>query len=1626
WASLLSLKAIRSWDQPLPDTRDMQTHQAEVKLDALPIGEYILIASTDRSFSLKKGILGSRVFFISNISFVNSGRNYFVLNRDNGRPLERADVQVWEQKYDYKTSKYVKQKFGTYATDKNGYFALALPKEQPYGSHNYNLEIRHGGDHLDMNEFLDDYYYHPGSNATVPALSIFLFSDRSLYRPGQTVFFKGIALDKNPAAKTANIRAGLETTVYLTNPNSQRVDSIKVKTNEFGSFSGKFQLPAGTLNGQFSIGTFSETQIAIQVEEYKRPKFYVEYEPLKGTYQVNELVKVTGVAKAYAGNTIDGATVTYRVVRQPRFLYPWMFWRGWYPPTPPMEIAHGQATTDKDGKFIIEFTAIPDLSIERKLDPVFDYKVYADVTDINGETRSAEKVVSVSYKSLLLKVMMKEKIATDSLNKIFIRTENMSGEYAPAVARVVISRLKEEKRLIRPRLWERPDQFVMSKEEYIRHFPLDEYANESDPKSWEKGEKVFEKTDSVRSNGEWALTGSNYQPGYYVVEIFTKDKNGEEVKDVRYVELYDRRSNKLNIPEYLWTEAIGPLAPGQSGMVQLGTSADNLFVIKQVDKGTGDSQENKSNFSFLSLNNEKRAVDVSASEADRGGFGIAFLFVKHNRFFQFSQAVEVPWTNKILGIEFATYRDKALPGSAERWKIRLTGPGNEKLAAEMLASMYDASLDQFYGHHWSIPGIWPVYANRLAWNGSKNFASVQAMIEQHEDEEYKSVDKRYDVLLTSINPYDGNIYGGRGNRYYKMAAGAPPVAQDSRAESEEGYRRVGAVSVEALGNTSGQADSTAVETRTSASDKEQQARRDDPAVQIRKNFNETVFFFPELRTDSSGAIEFSFTLPDALTRWKFQAIAHTKDLAFGYASKEIITQKQLMVQPNAPRFLREGDKIVFSAKIVNLAEDEMSGQAELQLFDAATNQPVNAGFNHSAVTKPFKVTAGQSAVVVFPLEIPSSFSSALVWKIVAKATKSGANQQEAFSDGEENVLPVLSNRMLVTETVPMHLRGTGTKTFSFDKLLQSGNSSTLKNHTLTIEYTSNPSWYAVQALPYLMEYPYDCAEQIWNRYYANSIATMIVNSAPRLKQIFEQWKTKDTAALLSNLQKNEELKSVLLEETPWVLQAKTEAEQKRNIALLFDMVHMSGQLNGSFQKLIEMQSSNGGFVWFKGGPDDRYMTQYIVTGIGHLRKLNAQANGQEPKLKQILARAIPYLDQKMAKDYADLVKSKADLAKQTPGSYVIQYLYMRSFFPEYKIQASVQTAYNYYRGRAQKTWTQQSKYMQGMLTLALGRTGDAATPAAILKSLKETSINNEELGMYWKDTNRGWWWYELPIERQALLIEAFHEIGKDTRTVDDLRTWLLKNKQTNNWESTKATAEACYALLLTGSSWTTAEPTVRVQLGNTTVSSADNKLEAGTGYFKKTIEGSAITPSMGNISLSLSPINTSNSGSTTTGPSWGAVYWQYFEDIDKITTAATPLQLSKKLFVETVSDRGPVLTPVNNGASLKVGDKIKVRIELRVDRDMEYVHMKDMRAAAMEPVNVLSGYKWQGGLGYYETTRDASTNFFFNLLRKGTYVFEYTLFVTHAGDFSNGITTIQSMYAPEFSSHSEGIRVKIN
>jgi len=1598
WKKLLELSVTKSFSQDLPDTKDYQKHFAEIKVDGLPIGEYALLASINKEFDLSKNFLAVQLFHVSNIAFISNNTDYFALHRETGQPLSEAKVQVWQRYYDYTKQKNIDRPGVSMVADKNGYFKIPDAERATRNNDNsIRLELTYNRDRLLLDEYI--YHYFPGErNPTVKETrSTFLFTDRSIYRPGQTVYFKGIVVNRNIKESETSIVPNWPTRLVLYDVNGQKTDSITVTTNEFGSYSGKFILPANLLNGAFTVrDENTKNDISFSVEEYKRPKFFVEIKKPSGTYKVNEEITVTGNTKAYAGNNINEALVKYRVIRRSMIPF-WNYGYGrhiWPPRSQEqMEIANGQVTTDANGEFVVKFKAIPDNTLDKKDQPVFYYEVNADVTDIIGETRSAGTTVAVAYQALLIKIDVTEKLHTDSLRTIKISTTNLNDIFEKATVTLSIHSLKTPDRKFRERYWQRPDQFVMTREEYYKLFPYDIYSDEDDVSKWQRLEKVYERTDTTSNTSQFSVGSLQLKPGWYTIEAVTKDKYGEEVKATRYVQLFN---NTIVSPAAFGNIETNTVSsePGEKISYRLSTNLDNVFIIHELARYEQEKQRN-----FITLNKNNQDLTIAVTEKDRGGIHLNMAFVRHNRVYADNIKLDIPFTNKQLTISYETYRDKTLPGSEEKWKVKISGNKTDQVAAELLTTMYDASLDQFKPHSWQVPSVWQKQMAAGNWNGQNNFSAVQSQEKSTAENNYTSFDKRYDELAFMVGVHETQMRNVR-IRGNKMAEGAPgatelAVARDaSKREEKEGL-------------VSNQSADTAAPPTTS---KPQQPP--GAAGYIRKNFNETAFFFPDLKTDATGNIEFSFTMPEALTQWKWMLLAHTKNLSFGFNEKTIITQKELMVQPNAPRFMREGDRMDFSGKIVNLSAKELTGQVELQLIDPSTNQVVDGWFHNMFPNQYFTVAAGQSVPVSFTIEIPFQYNRPVTYRLIASSG--------LLKDGEEMMLPVITNQMLVTESLPLSLRGSSNKQFKFEKLLQSGKSETLAHHALTVEFTSNPAWYAVQALPYLLEYSYECSEQIFNKFYANTLAFKISNSSPRIKEIFERWKTTDTASLLSNLQKNQELKSVLLQETPWVLDAKNESQQKKNIALLFDMVRMGSELTASLNKLQEMQTSNGGFVWFQGGPDDRYMTQYILTGIGHLQKLNAIPETSKATLNGIIKAGIKYLDTKLKEDYDNLVKHKSNLTNNNLGYIQVQFLYMRSFFMNNGVSGDVLKAYTYYRKQSQQFWLQQNKYMQGMIALSLNRTGDVQTAKNIIASLKQNALISEEMGMYWKEVTGGYYWHQAPVETQSLLIESFMEVSNDKKAVEDMKTWLLKQKQTQNWRTTKATADACYALLLQGTDWLSNTPEVRIVLGDQTVKSADQPTESGTGYFKKRIEGKLVKPVMGDIQIFVS-----NGTSNTTAPSWGAVYWQYFEDLNKITTASTPLKLSKKLFIEKNSDRGPVLQPVNEGEIVKVGDKIKVRIELRSDRDMEYVHMKDMRGACMEPVNVISQYKWQGGLGYYETTKDASTSFFFHWLPRGTYVFEYPMFVTHAGTYSNGVTTIQCMYAPEFTSHSEGVKVNV-
>ncbi|MGZ0017581.1 alpha-2-macroglobulin family protein [Yeosuana sp. AK3] len=1716
-AFIKKLAVFNQWESKLRNAYDYQNHATEIAIPKLNNGTYLIFASTENDAET----FAFSTIQVTNLALVETETENYkifqIIDRNNGKPIVNADVELSFTENNHKSIQ--KENFTT-----NSFGKINIEKTKDR-YRNVNAKIKYGNDTAYFGDFyINQYYKQEKENVQYKA---FLFTDRSMYRPGQIVYFKAIAMKTNPNTGKSEVVANEPVYATLYDVNDEEIKELEFKTNAFGSVSGEFILPNSGLNGEYYIEFENDDadfdiEHYFAVEEYKRPKFETKFNPVTETFKVNDSVTVKGTALAYAGSNITDAKVVYRVYR--KVAYPrWYFWSRPSFYSEPQEITHGESTTNDKGEFEITFKAIPDASVDKTNLPIFNYEITADVTDVNGETRSATTIVNVGYHALVATLTIADKLDKNEKDqKISIDTKNLNGEFVPATGVIKIYKLQAPKSVLRNRPWAAPDYQDFSEEAFKNLFPHDAYKDEHDSNNWKKGALVFEKAFDTKTSKELDLGNlKKWQSGQYSITLESTDTFGQLVKDEIKTTLFSDDDKTVADNQLFSITTNKPTyKTGETALVTFASAAEDLKVTVSIEKNHKLVQTQ-----IIQLNNNKKTISIPVETADVGGFAINYSFAAFNSFQSGVKMIVVPYPKTDLDIETTTFRDKLQPGTEETWRFKIKGPQGDKISAELLASMYDASLDQFKPHSWDFNPInkpfyysynrsharqsfgtknfrvynkpylntnYPKqYYDQLNWFGfSFNFnkwqydnyiKSLRLKTESTYDDSIKkgfvsgTVFDESGLPLPGVNvmikgtstgtttDFDGNFsiqaniknklvfsYVGYSSREINIGNNnrlSISLGEDSAHLDEVivmGYGTSKEKKSLSASVTSVQYDSIGEEIENELKEdvieENFQEKPNFNTVQIRKNLQETAFFFPQLQTDTNGNVSFSFTTPEALTQWKLQLLAHTKTLESATKTLTTVTQKELMVIPNAPRFLRQGDQISIRTKIANLTDKQLSGQAVLVLTDAVTGKDITNALVTSSAVEMFSVEQKGNTQVTWNLSIPDDVD-AVQYKIIAKAGD--------FSDGEQNALPVLSNRLLVTETLPMWIRSNETRTFTLDKLkntstaLSAGYSTTLKNHKLTLEITSNPAWYAVQALPYLMEYPYECNEQTFSRYYANALASHIANSNPRIQEVFNQWASQDV--LMSNLEKNEELKSILIQETPWLRDAQSETEQKKRIGLLFNLNKMTNELQSAMRKLENNQLSNGAWAWFHGGRENRYITQHIITGFGHLNKLGVTLSpstslrtgsieGSSSESKMI-EKAIHYLDAEFVKEYKDIQKydAKVDLSKDHLSYTQLHYLYMRSFFPDVKKSKEVEDITKYYQTQIQKYWLPRSLYAKGLMALISERLNDQSTSAKILKSLKETSITNDELGMYWKENTASWYWYQAPIETQALLIEAFAEIDPDShrddyKTIDNLKIWLLKNKQTNQWNTTKATTEAVYALLLQGNNWLSVTDAVDVVLGgqkiepsNPDIYREENvKIEAGTGYYKTSWNSQEIKPEMAEVTLT----------KKGEGMAWGSLYWQYFEDLDKIIPIVigteTPLKLKKKLFLKKNTDMGEEISEITENTHLKVGDLVRIRIELQSDRPMEFVHMKDMRAAGLEPVNVISQYKWQDGLGYYESTKDASTNFFFDYLPKDVYVFEYDLRVNNAGNMSNGITTIQSMYAPEFSSHSEGVRLLVN
>lgn len=1574
-------KLVQEQAIPLIQTNDYQTHFTEIKIDPLQQGNYIVLTSTGKDFNLITNKIGYVHFAVSDWVYYKDNNHYFIRDYSTGKPVNQAEVKIFETKYDYKTSTTSTQLIQQTQTNENGQFSI--PQKL---NGNTQFEINKKKSQLIFSEYeyrYQEYNNQPNEKTNYEQNNrrIYFFTDRSIYRPGQLVQFKGIALTREFDTKYSKVVVDKNPVkIYLLNTNRQRIDSLLLPINEYGSLAGSFALPKNELTGNFSIEAqaFNYSSKSVKVEEYKRPTIQVVFDQPKTGYRLNDSIHYAIKAIAYAGNIVNGAKVKYTVKQYGRYPYPItrkqdpIYQSG-------SAIANGTGITNEKGIFTLSFKAIYDST--KKLGDNFtvNYIIQVDVTDLNGETQSGNANLTATKTAWQLVINHPIAVNKQSFQKINATAIDQQGNEKNTPIQTALFKIIQPNKLTRKKYWGKSDLHLFDEVSYKKYFPYDEYQNEANQDSW-----AIEET---------ATPINKVETGMYKIKATAIDSFGLPITAEKIITIYDIKEGTQS-KQIFHYYSNNNTNPGDSILSVINYPSENIYVTKKIKKA-----QQTEIYEFLQLKKLTQQQNVISAE-DRGGIVINEAYIWMGRLFTHQQAIAVQFNNKDLKIRTGTFRNINEPGSKETWTIEIDGLNGKEKAAELLTSMYDASLDAIYPNRWDPLNLWS--SNNSSTSFSSNLFRLEA-IRQFDNNECFCEAKPYvrPSLMASIDlPWrirEQMMYETMASESKKAMTASPApgniAIRGVNTFKEESYDKV-YTTVEVVDPITGDIIRNG---RLIPGNKQGQ-----DLVQIRTNFNETAFFFPQLYTDSSGKYQFSFQFPDAVTQWKWMSFAHTKDLATGYTEQKLVTQKSLMVQPNIPRFLREGDQMELSVKIANLTNKELTGTIVLELIDATTNRSVDGWFQNVFPHQYFTAEAGQSSIAQFPIQVPFSYNKPLTYRIVARTNE--------LSDGEENTLAVLSNRQLVTETLPIYLQKDTIQSFRFEKLLNN-QSEGISTQGLTVEYTTEPIWNAIQALGYLKTDPERSAIHQFNRIYANLMALHLLTKFPMIAKVLAQWK-KDTTALNNPLENNAELKQILLQETPWVMDAKTGTILLKELANQMDIQSITKENEAWLVQLEKLQLPDGSFSWFEGGRSDEYITRYILTGIGKLKRIGAINPTISARLRPMLIKALAFTDEAIQYEY------KKNKPTQI-SSYQLDYLFMRSFYRENIIQND--SAYKAYWQIAQNSWNKQNQYGQAMIATIAQRNNEPNLANKIVKALLENTVTNPLQGLYWKNrlTSR---WYAMPIVHQSMMIDCFSEINSQLpaqpylKQINAMLTWLILNKETNHWRSGIATADAVYSLVANGQQWMNNKRAVRIKLGKTTIGTATEKTMEGSGYFKKRIEGEKVKPEMGNIT-----ITTATQNSVSDQPSYGSIYWQYLANMDEITASTGPLLINKKLLVE----RNKTWVELNENEPVKIGELITVVLSIKADRDMDYVHLKDLRPAATEPTSQLSGYRFQENLFYYQSTKDVSNNYFFNYLSKGNYQFTYTIRATHKGLYTAGFASIQSMYAPALNANSNAIKLRI-
>lgn len=1356
-----------------------------------------------------------------------------------------------------------------------------------------------------------------------------LFTDRKIYRPGQTVHIAMVLRHIEGLEQKAVASRTVKLT--LKDANFKTVAEKDVTTDEFGTASADFALPSGGLTGTFSLRTETSLggSVSFRVEEYKRPTFTVEFDDVKEKYENGDTVTVTGRARTYAGVPVQGAKVKYTVRRRQALWWRFSYFGIHFNEADDSVLAEGEAVTDGAGEFKVNVPMqLPvweeDCGVSEKdyyrIARFYNIITEADVTDMAGETREGEISLPLGNKPTAFSCDVPDKTLRDSLKTITFTLKNSAGNEIDGDVTYTVSGISG----------------------------------------------TFTAKANTAFKPEWN-TGAQLKSGRHTIKAVC---GNDTISRDFIVFSYEDAVPCVDTPDWFYISDNTFPRDGSPIYMQFGSSDADVHVLYTVVSGNKLLKNGA-----LELSNAVKTYRLSYKDEYGSGVRINLIWVKEGKTYTHNVTVQQPLPDKKLILKWSTFRDRLTPGQQEEWTLNITRPDGTPAYAQLMATMYDASLDQLTPFSWYFNSMMSVSLPWTNWRTANIYSAdfygrMSQKLATVSPLDFGSIMTGSGLALISSEELATSVFGGSTGRYLTgtvqsiMVRGAAPMMSKN---AQDGASYSAALS-ETVDTGSGDMEAQIEEEFTAT----------EPSVPLRENLNETAFFYPALMTDAAdGSVSVKFTLPESVTTWRFMGFAHDKEMNYGQIEGKAVAAKTVMIQPNMPRFVRVGDRAVISARIFNTAGKTVNGTAIMQLVDPETEKVV------LETKQKFEVAADSTGAVSFNY-CPTSDHSLLICRVFAEG--------KDFSDGEQHYLPVLSDEELVTTTVPFTQHEPGVKTIDLKPLFPENG----RDNKLTVEYTNNPAWLVIQALPYINNAREDNAISLATAYYANSISAFIMKQSPRIKTVFDQWKREaGQESLMSSLEKNQELKNMVLDETPWVADADTESDQKQMLANYFDESTLANNLSTNLEKLRKLQSTaDGSWCWW---PGMRYGSPSLTAAITEtLVRLN-KMTGNQSDTKSMTDKAMTFLGNTVIKEYEEAKEAE----KKGQPVYInvdnaVHYLYICAI-SDRELTSKESEAADYLLENLKKRNTNLNLYYKALMAVVLADNGDMQLARQYVQSLEEYSVATEETERYYDSPQTGYSWFDYGIPTQVAAIEAMTLVDAQgyAKTTDEMKRWLLQQKRVQGWTTPFNNVNAVYALL------------------NGNMAVLESKAEAVLAIDGKRLETPEATAGLGYVKASTTPdkVSTFTATKSSEGTSWGAVYAQSVQKTSSVEVSSAGMSVTR----EVLTTNGKPVT------SLHVGDKITVRITIRADRDYDYVQVSDKRAACMEPVTQLSGYR----MGYYCTPKDNATNYYFDRMSKGSHVIETEYYIDRTGLYETGTCTVQCAYAPEYSARSASITLEI-